>query len=376
MRRKSQTSSSPFSLPVLLSFNELAWIAVFAVILVLVSSMPKDPDVPGPDPELRALKQKLAEMTSLLETRQRTFDEQGRLLQERERHVASLKQELEEKGREMDALRREIRQWQQLYSKATNELGNLQIELARLNADPALSWSASTNRFLRQELADVVRTNRDLASAFLAAQTQVTNLTSQLRRSVGKELLGLRGGLTNVVILLDRSESMALRNRWSNALDVVETWLRLLPIQSCVFITFSDVPLPYPENGTLLKLTGLEGGRARTNIIQRLNQLKPSGLTDMHAAILKAYTYQQLGADSIILFTDGAPRMPKNASKSGGKINDAGNSSDQIKLINKLCLGRSDMPINVVAVADYFKDDNANFLLDLANMTGGTFIGR
>jgi len=34
------------------------------------------------------------------------------------------------------------------------------------------------------------------------------------------------------------------------------------------------------------------------------------------------------------------------------------------------------MPINVVAVADYFKDDNANFLLDLANMTGGTFIGR
>jgi hypothetical protein len=66
------------------------------------------------------------------------------------------------------------------------------------------------------------------------------------------------------------------------------------------------------------------------------------------------------------LFTDGAP-------------NDGHSAVFDPKIaeqIYTLCKAHPDVPINAVGLGDYFKPELSQFLLRIAETTGGTFLGR
>jgi hypothetical protein len=78
----------------------------------------------------------------------------------------------------------------------------------------------------------------------------------------------------------------------------------------------------------------------------------------------KAYTYE--GIDSMILFSDGAPTNPNLGRFDQGVANE----------IYALCRKHDKIPVNTVGLGNYFDEDLGTFLRTVANITGGTFLGR
>src|SRR5262249_22723040 len=121
---------------------------------------------------------------------------------------------------------------------------------------------------LRDDLKLWVEKATDALQKLSAARVQLDNETRQnqalaeelakTRNSISPALLGLRGKLQNVAILLDRSGSMDTPlpdksgSRWSGAVDTVSNWLSYLKVQRCVLITFGDTVDAYPSQGLLL----------------------------------------------------------------------------------------------------------------------------
>ncbi|MCA9260677.1 MAG: hypothetical protein KDA61_15800, partial [Planctomycetales bacterium] len=79
----------------------------------------------------------------------------------------------------------------------------------------------------------------------------------------------------------------------------------------------------------------------------------------------------QLDPTAIVLFTDGAPSK-RLRQGSGDWLLDVAQMDD----IPRLLANQSpNVPVNVVAVSDYFERNFAKFLLNIANQTGGGFVG-
>lgn len=204
----------------------------------------------------------------------------------------------------------------------------------------------------------------ELASArasLVELETRAAQLATQEKR-VRHELLGLKGMLRRVALVIDSSESMKQGNRWAKANELVQQWVECLDMQSCVVIVFHSRVYRHPKSGEFDFATDREGSIKK--IRKFLDDLKPTGRTDTLAALEEAYRMPDL--DTIILFTDGSPNIDDKA----------GTDKELVDRIYELVQSKPDIPINAIGIGDYFKPDFSKFLLTIAENTGGTFIGR
>ena len=246
--------------------------------------------------------------------------------------------------------------------------------------------AAQTNRMvITQQQARIEGMSNELQqSATAVSGLQGTNKILSERMAsasqVPQELLNLKGRMNNVAILLDQSASMEEQGRWTNTVDVVATWLKHLTIKKCVLILFSDSVETIPENGGMVSISPAE----RDRLISRVRALTPRGNTATVAALSTVYdkylsTDTNSSVDTIILFTDGKPFVPRAGRGTGrdGFGSDAASiSRDHMRQAVALVRKHADLPINVVGLGDYFDRDQAEFLLELKNTTGGAFLGR
>lgn len=204
-------------------------------------------------------------------------------------------------------------------------------------------------------------------------QKQISQLREDLAiarksdTSIRKELLGLKGPLQNVAFILDKSYSMNRDQRWDKTCDIVKTWLTYLNVEKCVLLRFSDgvrvIPDDKAKTHQYLEMIGENRKANLEELLVQLKKVKPSGGTNTYKALKKAMEYEP---DTIILFTDGAPRSTFHFGKYDNK---------QMKSILEE-FSEKNVPINIVALGDYFDRRLCQFLRELAESTGGSFIGK
>lgn len=212
-------------------------------------------------------------------------------------------------------------------------------------------------------VSEMQERSRVIQARYDEAQLALVEIRKQEGR-VRQELIGLRGKMRRVVIVLDSSASMKERGRWDAARDVMKTWLDLLDMDQCALVVFGSDVTTYPGQNKYLDLQGTQGTSNRAKLVNFLANLEPKGGTNTLRALERAYDYPNV--DTIVLFTDGAP-------------ND-GNSAvfdpDVASKIYKLCEKNKTIPINAVGLGDYFQPELSSFLLRIAETTNGTFLGR
>ncbi len=182
--------------------------------------------------------------------------------------------------------------------------------------------------------------------------------------TIHRELVGLRGQLKRVVLVVDRSNSMKAGERWSITRATIQTWLRRLSFEECALVMFNQTATLFPDDGSFLRVSGAGGDDNRLALSRRLDLIEPNGRTNTLEALRLAYAYPNV--DTIILFTDGVPDQD-------------GRGFDS-RLVNQVyALARvhgTTVPINTVGLGQYFDQRFGEFLRRLPELTGGSFIGR
>lgn len=246
-----------------------------------------------------------------------------------------------------------------------------------------------------QELLAMARKERDdaIANATSASERLTAEFMARLQKERGlrQELLGLHSlesKMTKVVFVVDHSGSMndpvgpstttggqTQTSRWDYVKSTVSIWLTMLPCEHMSLVIFNDKVEVFPEVGTLpvnpentKKFESLWSGK------------KPESVTDTLSGLRAAWKID--GIDSIVLFTDGAPTSsvepPSEAAKDspfgryqGQVIEEIQKHIDERKIANL-----RPIPINVIGIGNYLDGKLGPFLIKIAEMTGGTFVGR
>jgi uncharacterized coiled-coil DUF342 family protein len=183
-----------------------------------------------------------------------------------------------------------------------------------------------------------------------------------------RELIGLKGPLRRVAIVVDASGSMKQAgsnggDRWAEAQEIVATWLQHLNVQECVLIVYSSGVRTFPADGSVADVRGAVGKAKRDELMQQLQTVKPGGWTNTLDALRKAYEYD---VDTVLLFTDGAPSRASS-----------GAYDERIaQQIYQLSREHANVPINTIGLGNYFDEEMATFLRTVASLTGGTFRGE
>jgi FtsZ-binding cell division protein ZapB len=226
------------------------------------------------------------------------------------------------------------------------------------------------NSFLLEETG-VLKTDIDRLSNLLVQKTKsLGNIEDwQIQSSIHGELLGLKGNLDKVAIIIDISSSMTQAGRWKTAKHILETWLTNLAIKECVIIFFNENCDKYPKEKEFYDFySKLEIDRELS--VGILYKIKPVGNTNTYHALLKAYDCK---VNTIILFTDGKPNT--NFDINGNVIN-TGEEIEMPKVIN-LCKMHRNIPINIIALGEYYTDKKYfEFLDSLVKSTNGSFNGK
>jgi hypothetical protein len=352
---------------------------LFAALLFLITSMfldaqlAKTPkNLPSDIAALRALVDQRDEQITALNAQVESLNKQRqqleeKLAQESEKNAAltaallEIKEALSRTEKAMAALSSELIQTKMLLSDAQTQLKQQQVkfdkQLAELRAI-VVSYEVEIKRLERQ-LKELLG-KYDLV---LVSHEEKERKRSEEGR-VRRELIGLKGEMKDVVIIVDSSGSMLEGNRWQNSQLVLKNWLEYLEMERCLIVVFSTTVQSFPENGKFLTVLGEEGKRNRDSIIQFLQGIKPDGGTNTLQALQRAYEADEL--DTILLFTDGAPN-------DGTTV---GINKEIVKKIYDLCKDHREIPVNAIGLGDYFQPDFSAFLLQISEMTGGTFIGR
>lgn len=246
----------------------------------------------------------------------------------------------------------------------------------------ALSFQNTVSQRLQQ--LNYLNTIRGLREQLTEKRKQEEASEISLRR----ELVGFMGDLQRVAFLIDHSQSM--KNRWEPTKKTIMNWISALDIKECIVITFSSPELvkKYPkESRSIYTLSGDEKQQSIDEIRQVLQTTKPRGRTDTYKALREAYAFP--GIDTIVLFTDGAPYVGESYEFNGRSMQrepDAEKRTNEgdvyiydnfwIKEAEKICLQNNHIPVNVVGVGNFFDPVFADFLLQLAKISKGSFLGR
>ena len=207
---------------------------------------------------------------------------------------------------------------------------------------------------LSERVAELEASQKATEAAFAARTRQ--------EKRVRHELLGLKGRMSRVAVVIDSSQSMKRGNRWAMARTIVQEWIECLDMDSCVVIVYHNQVLRRPSQGEFDFVNNRDTSVRQIN--EFLGGRTPGGRTDTLKALQMAYLIPNL--DTIILFTDGAPSIDDTP----------GSEKKLIDQIYTLCRAHPDIPINAIGIGDYFAHDLSAFLLKVAELTHGTFIGR
>jgi len=345
---------------------------------------------------------------SLLKTKEQLAAQQASLIEERSSlntTNASLRERLdalstqladkiaalEEVEKQRDRLKKQADQLDAIVAALKQKLEGVNVDLAeaRGRADAAITASAAKVEELEKQLAAGDKT----AEEYLAQLKRATELLQglklekqQLEVALSKaehqrqlelleegrhnrELLGLKGRMQRVAVLVDASGSMrqagatGAGDRWAEAQAIAAKWLQHLSVEQCVLIVFSSQVRTFPEDSSLADLRGDAGKARREALLQQLKAVEPKGATNTLDALRKAYQYD---VDTILLFSDGAPSKA-----------DTGQFDPAIaQQIYQLCREHRNIPINTIGLGDYFDDNMATFLQTVAKNTGGKFHGE
>lgn len=378
----------PLSLAVLLSFNELAWIVVGAITLVFVFFW-REYQIQQNDPRIRISQEDYNELTNrpVMKANETIVDRAA----------------WEELLNHSNIVSVPLRKYMLLTNRPFLQPGELAITRARWEAVmgsntvrlPVSEYWQLTNRPVLapdQVIVPVTTTQKLLAmyvsvdafsNRLAAAQLEHSNYLHQAQNEgqIRAELLNLKGRLSNAVILLDRSSSMGEEkgrfgtNRWAEAVQVIESWLKYLTIKRCALLVFADDCQPFPEDRTFLEMND----SSRSKLIEHVRRLKPEGAYTATAQALATAYRDYPSVDTIILFTDGKPSAPRSrraSAKDDAAGTDTAISNAEIQRVQEIVSQHRSIPIDVVALGNYFEKDQAEFLLKLSRMTGGSFLGR
>lgn len=221
-----------------------------------------------------------------------------------------------------------------------------------------LAWIAAFALLILYAAAQTEKGQRELPSAKVAEAISPPSAASH-EALIHRDLLGLKGEMSNVAILVDASASM--RAHWPKVQRVVGTWLENLPIRKCVLIVFADGVRRFPATG-LADAQGDTGTASRSLLQHELMQISPRGNTNTLLALTTAYNSPDI--DTILLFTDGFP--------------DTGNhrfDRSFVGKIYKLVEQHRSTVINTIGLGYYFDQRLGQFLFKLPEETGGSFLG-
>jgi len=401
---KLKDSPSLFSLPLLLSFNELAWITVFALVLAAclawLNSKDKDDRITNNFQMIKRISSDLDKKeieNQYLRSQGRYFTNLEELSRKLDLTEANLKILQKENRNLLDAKNQFIYENKRLHEQIEDLIKSRDMALsdsrALLSQIQILMNSKSKNSL---DVTNIQAVNQRLSNELAAISIEYQNLKQELynfkklhqqqdeavaqdKRAVEggirQELLGLKGSMNNVVILLDRSASMK-GNRWKSTIDVVESWLKYLPVKRCALITFNTSIELFPRYG-MLDVEGITNNN-RNLMIRAVRNLEPTGNTDTYTALSAAYSNYP-DADTIILFTDGEPYVPplNEPSEASGEHRMRISRKLQTEIIQLVDKQAKNIPINTVGVGKYYENKElTEFLINLSSRTGGVFLGR
>ena len=303
-----------------------------------------------------------------------------------------------------------------------SELEKLRTEMKVLD-DVLVEFKLKPNEIS----AELRKLNRDLKNSSGELRIAKKELDQLHRKQEHAKLLGIKGDLKTVAIVVDFSGSMDYsldnyqesevtqslkdvkpQSRWEITKDMIATFCELLDMEECILIVFNNSVSVYDRKAALDKnkiiLINNENNygsltnedisnlkkttpfRLRANESDRTlltgianNLGKPSGGTNTLKALSAAY---QLSPDSILLFTDGAPGLetPLEQSKEQKLRGEFPKPPDfdkyRSQIYELLKQHKNGPPINVIGIGYYFDSELSNFLKTLAKQTKGSFQGR
>ena len=262
--------------------------------------------------------------------------------------------------------------------QANGNTAALSQEVDRLNselADKSRNLQAFENE-LKTRDRDLLDAQENAAKAEASLKSAEGRLTREAN-AAATDVLGFKGRFENVVFIIDISHSMThvkdpdrkgYKNakfrpaRWNRVKKEIVTWARNLQMKSLRVVLFHSDVMEHPGNGGFYGMEGEDRAASVAAIATLLEEVEPNLATNTLGAFEAAYEYPNI--DTMILFTDGRPLV-------GGRDVD-----DVIADVQSLVRIHADIPVNVVGIGEYFEKSFADFLRDIADTTGGEFIGR
>jgi hypothetical protein len=330
------------------------------------------------DQEVADLRNSLEKNAQDLSTLKAKQSEADRLLKQALGDVTKYRTQAGEVGRKLIAKQAEyeaISKRQKALEASQATLGNKLAE-AETNIQRGRQLQSQLDAKSR-ELDLLQKRLKETLDARALAETRFRNEASDKGQAAANDVLGFKGQFKNVVFIIDISESMLQvigpanrdargnadpRQRWNKTKREIVSWARHLPMDSLRLVVFHSNVFEYPGGGKFFSMKGDDRAEAVRVLEKGLNNVVPNYQTNTLAAFRKAYSYP--GVDTMILFTDGKPFLE---------------GSDQPALIaevQRLVRQHRDVPVNVVGIGEYFEKSFADFLRDIADTTGGEFIGR
>ena len=217
---------------------------------------------------------------------------------------------------------------------------------------------------LRAEYSQLVSEKSELEQALKQAQE-----SSQQEGIYRKELLSVKGDFSRVIFVIDTSGSMGqpidLKEidsswgvrpaPWKGVQERVAAWLTHLPIHQFQIISFNTELTCFPRKPN--EWLQSSSDREEANVL--LAAIQPGGFTATEKALSMAI---DRNPTSIVLFTDGLPTDSKGAA----------DLRQQARVLDLVT--RSRIPVNVVAMNNYFDRRQGAFLLLIAERSGGGYV--
>ena len=270
---------------------------------------------------------------------------------------AQLARQLHETQLELAQVRGELKSLRSDYDILSTSNISMKLQLERLKKQIVS---------LEADLADCIADGEIDPDVMLRLQKRIESLQIELAKckaddegngEVAKELLGLKGKLSKVVFLLDRSSSMANSGRWETAAATVTDWLKHLGMDQVAIITFGTQVEAFPDAGSFLPADD-------PRLVEFVQKVPVSGQTATFGALYLAFS-EYADCDTFLVFTDGepSPGFTGNTDKSA-----------VIRLVKDQL--KPSQTINVIGIGDYFSKSMRDFVKSLANHGRGAFIGR
>jgi len=229
-----------------------------------------------------------------------------------------------------------------------------------------------TRRILDARGVELARANR--ASGRAAADVAWARDEVQRIRREQSALIGFKGRMRNVVFVFDSSESMNAKGeeRWLEYRDMLSTWVDRLLFDRFDVIDFDNriqvwQPAGLAEASPEQRAAALEWVAAT---------VKPDGQTDTLGALQAAYAFE--GVDTVILVSDGEPTQPHFANPMTVALTRQ-NIQETLAWVREQTAALPEeerVVVNTVAVGNYLNKDYGRFLQEIAEATGGEFLGR